>query len=414
MKIIDAICSKGMTGFFFDDQRAIKKGAIIDGARYKGEALTEGFTSIRQAGESISIMLILEDGSVAHGDCAAVQYSGTGGRDPLFLADRYMKVIDKHVFPHIVGKEISSFEDMAEKVDSMTNPETGKRLHTAVRYGVTQAILHAVALSKKTLMANVVADEYGTKVSQCEIPIFTQSGDMRYKNVDKMILKKAGVLPHGLINNVPDKLGNNGEKLLEYVSFLNNRIKELGSSDYAPSLHIDVYGTIAMLFENNYQKMVDYFAKLKEAAGDLVLRIEGPIDKEEREAQVEALSTLTRMVDERMTGFSIVADEWCNTFDDIKYFADNKAGHMLQIKTPDLGGINNIADAVLYCKSKNIGAYQGGTCNETDRSAQVCVHIAMAVSPDLILAKPGMGVDEGFMIVYNEMQRILKLSRRLS
>ena len=31
----------------------------------------------------------------------------------------------------------------------------------------------------------------------------------------------------------------------------------------------------------------------------------------------------------------------------------------------------------------------------------------MATHPDQILAKPGMGVDEGYMIVYNEMQRIL-------
>ena len=31
-------------------------------------------------------MLILEDGQIAWGDCAAVQYSGAGGRDPLFLA----------------------------------------------------------------------------------------------------------------------------------------------------------------------------------------------------------------------------------------------------------------------------------------------------------------------------------------
>ena len=30
---------------------------------------------------------------------------------------------------------------------------------------------------------------------------------------------------------------------------------------------------------------------------------------------------------------------------------------------------------------------------------------------DQILAKPGMGVDEGYMIVYNEMQRILALRR---
>ncbi len=89
--------------------------------------------------------------------------------------------------------------------------------------------------------------------------------------------------------------------------------------------------------------------------------------------------------------------------------ADAKAGHMVQIKTPDLGGVNNTIEAVLYCKEKGIGAYQGGTCNETDRSAQVCVQCAMATQPDQILAKPGMGVDEGFMIVYNEMERILAL-----
>ena len=46
---------------------------------------------------------------------------------------------------------------------------------------------------------------------------------------------------------------------------------------------------------------------------------------------------------------------------------------------------------------------------ETDRSAQVCVNCAMATQPVQILAKPGMGVDEGYMIVYNEMERILAL-----
>ena len=49
-------------------------------------------------------------------------------------------------------------------------------------------------------------------------------------------------------------------------------------------------------------------------------------------------------------------------------------------------GINNTIEAVLYCKAHSIGAYQGGTCNETDRSAQVCVHCAMATQPVQILA----------------------------
>ena len=76
MKIVDVICSKARTGFFFDDQRAIKKGAVSDGAAYFGETVTPGFKSVRQAGEAISVMLVLEDGQIAWGDCAAVQYSG--------------------------------------------------------------------------------------------------------------------------------------------------------------------------------------------------------------------------------------------------------------------------------------------------------------------------------------------------
>ena len=63
MKIVDLVCSAGRTGFYFDDQRAIKKGAGHDGVFYVGEPVTEGFTSVRQPGESISVMLILEDGS---------------------------------------------------------------------------------------------------------------------------------------------------------------------------------------------------------------------------------------------------------------------------------------------------------------------------------------------------------------
>jgi methylaspartate ammonia-lyase len=259
-------------------------------------------------------------------------------------------------------------------------------------------------------MCEVVADEYNCTVSETPVAIFTQSGDDRYDNADKMIIKEAQVLPHALINNVETKLGKNGEKLAEYVVWLRERIlNNRLSADYNPVLHIDVYGTIGVAFgDNNYKAMGDYLAKLEELAKPFRLRIEGPMDCDtDRETQMVALAGLTKELDDRGINVELVADEWCNTLDDIKYFADNKAGHMIQIKTPDLGGINNTIEAVLYCKEKGIGSYQGGTCNETERSAQVCVNCAMATQPDQILAKPGMGVDEGYMIVYNEMQRIL-------
>lgn len=414
MKIIDVVCSAGRSGFYFDDQRAIKKGAAHDGMFYSGETVTEGFTSVRQAGESISVMIILEDGQIAYGDCAAVQYSGAGGRDPLFLAKDFIPLIDKYIKPELVGKEADNFRSLCEAMETIT--VDGKRLHTAIRYGVSQAILDAVAKATKRLMCEVVADEYGCNVSDSPIPIFTQSGDDRYLNADKMIIKGAPVLPHALINNVHDKLGEHGEKLLEYVKWLRDRILSKRTDEsYNPVFHLDLYGTIGAAFGDfNFSAMADYIAKVEQAAKPFHVRIEGPMDCDsDRETQIKALSGLTAELDRRGIDVELVADEWCNTLEDIKLFADNKAGHMIQIKTPDLGGINNTIEAVLYCKEKGVGAYQGGTCNETDRSAQVCVHCAMATQPVQILAKPGMGVDEGFMIAYNEMSRIIAVRKAL-
>ncbi len=414
MKIIDVVCSPGRTGFFFDDQRAIKAGAPANGSAYEGKPQTEGFTSIRQAGESISVMLILEDGQIAFGDCCAVQYSGAGGRDPLFLAKDFIPIIENNIKPKLVGQQADSFKQLSEVVENITID--GKRLHTAIRYGVSQSILDAVAKSTGRIMSQVIADEYDCEISKKPIPIFTQSGDSRYDNSDKMIIKCAEVLPHALINNVKTKLGENGELLEGYVKWLRDRIIELRTAEsYNPVLHIDVYGTIGQIFGNeNYEKMAEYIKKLSDIASPFKLRIEGPMDVEDREKQMLALKAITEIIDKQGINAEIVADEWCNTLEDIKYFADNKAGHMVQIKTPDLGGISNTVEAVLYCKQKGIGAYQGGTCNETDRSAQVCVALAMATKPDQLLAKPGMGVDEGYMIVYNEMQRIIALDNALN
>ena len=410
MKIKNVVCAPGRTGFYFDDQRAIKQGAGHDGMFYTGAPVTDGFRSVRQAGESISVMLILEDGQIAWGDCAAVQYSGAGGRDPLFLAEDFIPVIEQYIKPQLVGKEANDFRGLCAMMEAIT--VEGKRLHTAIRYGVSQALLDAVAKATGRMMCEVVADEYGCTVSDKAIDIFTQSGDDRYMNADKMIIKGAQVLPHALINNIDEKLGRKGEKLAEYVAWLRDRILAMRHDEsYLPVFHIDVYGTIGAAFgNNNYQAMADYIEELGKIAKPFHLRIEGPMDCDcDRETQMTALAGLTAELDKRGCDVELVADEWCNTLEDIKLFADHKAGHMVQIKTPDLGGINNTIEAVLYCKERGVGAYQGGTCNETDRSAQVCVHCAMATQPVQILAKPGMGVDEGYMIVYNEMNRILAI-----
>lgn len=408
MKIKQVLFTAGYSSFYFDDQQAIKNGAGHDGFIYTGQPVTPGFTSVRQAGECVCVQLILESGAVAVGDCAAVQYSGAGGRDPLFLAANFIPWLNDHIKPLLVGRDVQAFLPNARFFDNLRIE--GKLLHTAVRYGLSQALLDAAALATGRLKAEVIADEWQLPTVAEPIPLFGQSGDDRYIAVDKMILKGVNVLPHALINNVEEKLGHDGEKLREYVRWLANRVMCLRTSPrYHPTLHIDVYGTIGLIFDQDPQRCARYIATLEKETQGLPLYIEGPVDAGNKADQIRLLTAITRELTKLGSGVKIVADEWCNTYQDIVDFTDAGSCHMVQIKTPDLGSIHNIVDAVLYCNKHGMEAYQGGTCNETEVSARTCVHVALAARPMRMLIKPGMGFDEGLNIVFNEMQRTLAL-----
>ncbi len=411
MEITGIYATPGYSGFFFDDQRAIKQGATQDGFTYEGEPVTDGFDKIRQAGETIIVDIELADGTVVRGDCAAVQYSGAGGRDPLFQAEEYAPVIEGPVADELEGRDATAFLDNAELLEDMQ--VEGDRLHTAIRYGVSQALLAAAAEAENTTQTDVIADALGTEPATEPVPVFGQSGDDRYNNTEKMFVKGVPVLPHALINSV-EKIGENGEVLLEYVEWLVERSQELGPEGYEPRFHIDVYGMIGEIFGAPYDRdeVVDYFAALEEAAAPFPIQIEGPMDVGNRADQIDAMVELREGLADANVGVDIVADEWCNTFEDVQAFVDAGAADLVQVKTPDLGGIHRSGQAVRYCQGTDTRAYLGGTCNETETSARACAHVALATNAAQVLAKPGMGFDEGYMIVENEMRRAIARRER--
>ena len=150
MRIEKVVLVKGVGGYFFDDQSAIKSGLPSDGFIYEGTPKTSGFMTVRMPSESICIALMLDNGDIALGDCCAVQYSGVGGRDRLFLAEAFIPWINEHIRPKLLGFDCSSFKGACEVFDSCTDSD-GHPAHAAIRYGVTQALLDAVAKSRQIL-----------------------------------------------------------------------------------------------------------------------------------------------------------------------------------------------------------------------------------------------------------------------
>lgn len=403
MKIHQAYVLEGVGGDFWRDREAIQSGAVEDGFAYEGKPITPGFTTIVQSSEAVCIMLVLEDGQTACGDGTSVAYSALSGRDPLLFAKNYIPIVEKEVIPKLIGKDLHSFRSLAAELDHLL--VQGKRLHSGIRYGLTQAILDGVAKANRTTMAEVVAREYGTKMVQEPIPLFAQcSSSDWYTMVDKIILRRIPIFPHAAVNTL-SKL----DKFQAYVEWTRKRIQNLTEASYHPVLHYDLYGNVGRRFGRNFSKMITYLKSLSETASPYPLRLEDPLIMSNRDSQIEQMQRLRRALKEEGLKIEIVADEWCNEFQDVQAFADASAADLIQLKPPDLGGIHHLVESILYCQQKGTMTYLGGSCCETEMSARACLHVALATGVDEFLIKPGVGVGTGYVIAHNEMQRVLAL-----
>ena len=464
--------------YYFEDLSALQDAPIPVAERYAAPTTTAGFGAVREVAEALSVGLVLEElwpgagPRVVWGDCVSVAYSGKAGREAAFRATAGMATVQRSVAPALVGRDLTSFRELIAPVEDLrelatitqvvskpvqpaaplsrralltaplrafqdeqppaTEQVTVERpLHPAVRYGVSQALLAAVALARGVTLAEVIADEWGLPRPAAAVPIHAQSGSERYAGADKMIVRRIASLPHGLVDNIPEQVGDDGLKLTRYVRWLADRIRALAGEDYRPTIHLDLHGALGQLFGDNLGRILGALGSLETAADPYPLRVESPVIMASRAEQIATLKRLREYVRFRQMRTALVADEWANTLDDIRAFIAAGAADMIQIKMPDLGGVQDSIEAVLACKAAGpatspfdgpldelgrglrtrlrtgVGAFLGGSCAETDLSARVAVHVALATRPDIIMARPGMGVDEAISITQNEMARAL-------
>ena len=397
---MDVLLADGVGAYWYDDQAAIRSGADQDGLLYRGAPVTAGFSSIRMPARCLSIGLLLEDGHVAWGDAMTVQYAGAGGRESPFDPRAARHTIDRELLPTLAGQSVRVFRSSGEGASPWEPPG----LSRALRYGLSQARLAAAAHVAGMTRAEVICRDWQLPRIAERVPLFAQSGDDRYANADKMILKQVDVLPHGLINS-REKLGPRGETFAGYARWVVDRIREIGAQDYSPTLHFDLYGTAGIEFGGNLEDIGAFLAQVGDSLAPFRVRIESPFDFGSRAAQIEGFVRLRAILQRLGSPVELVADEWCDTLDDVRAFARERAAHLVQIKMPDVGSLEHTIDAVLECQKAGTSAYLGGSCAETDSSARAAVHVAIATRPAMLLAKPGMGVDEALTIVGNEMNR---------
>jgi methylaspartate ammonia-lyase len=401
MKIADLQASEGIGGYYWNDQEAIQAGAVLDGFVYRGFPITPGFTQIRQPSKTILLTLILDDGLYFHGDCCSVAQGARSSRDPLLDPGVLIHLIETELLGALRGQEVHQFRELAEFIDGLEI--SGHALHSAVRYGLTQAILQATAAVRGLTMAEVLSEEYGIPLTDEPCSILGSCSGHWYSNIDKAILHRLFAIQSAMFRM------DEFDLLLDYVKWMNKRIQNLGGKEYKPVLHYDLHGLLGEKAEMDFQRMLKYFQDIENAASPYTVLIEDPFDVGNRDSQIEMMAAFRQALRRNKNSVILIADEWCNVLEDLQLFVQASAMDGVQLKMPDLGGINNTMDAALLCKKYGIKIYLGGSCTETDLSARVTAHIALVTQPFETLSKPGLGFDEGVMILRNEMVRTIRL-----
>jgi methylaspartate ammonia-lyase len=401
MRIAQLIATDGIGGYYWRDQEAIAQGAVRDGFLYEGTPLTEGFESIIQVSSTVLLTGIASDGREIHGDCATVNHAFRSGRQQAPKAPTLISQAEGALSDWISRCDLSSFRQAAKEVDAMEID--GARLHMALRYGMSQLLLQAVAAKRGVTMAEVLADEYGLTLATEPCDLLGSCGGSWYENIDKAILRQLPFFQQTAMVRL-DQL----DELPVYAAWISQRIRKMGKKDFFPTLHYDLHGLLSLRVGNDLDAAVAYLKQVEEASAPYPVLFEDPLDAGEPAAQLELMGRLREALQKSGSKIKLIADEWCNTKEDVRKFVASGCCDLIQIKMPDLGGVDNTVEACMTCNEGNVGVYLGGSCNETDISARVAAHVALAVRPVEFLGKPGLGVDEGIMIVTNEMRRAIR------
>jgi methylaspartate ammonia-lyase len=221
-----------------------------------------------------------------------------------------------------------------------------------------------------------------------------------------MLARRLSYLPQGQIENLESQIGPGGVNLLKWIDGFKQRAARF---NYQPTLTLDFHGALEMVFDQNDDAIADFIALMSQKAAPHPLHVESPIVGKTLQAHAKRLAAIRAKVHAASPTTKIIADEWANEVSDIQYLMTQKAVDGIHIKMPDTGTLSECAEAVRICKQSKIFSLLGGSCTETDIGARASIHLALACSPNALLVKPGMGFDESYAQMYNEMARALVL-----
>ncbi len=382
----------------------------------------------------LTVGLQLSNGQRFWADCidapAASRLEAAAVFDPQQAADH----VQYQVQPLWQGQAVSAFRPLAEMLTSLKEPFTYTRtvpprpqpatgavtrrsvitgflageatpqpvsefvsierpLHPALQYGLTVALLQAVAAVNGETVAAAVAREYELSLADTAVPLQISLADETIQTARTILSSHVASLGYTTgENNHKATLGASGERLQQHVRQVAAWLSGI-DSDFQPALHLDLRDGFRDLFVNDEGKVLGALVGLEKAASPYLLHVQNPVWHDSEAAQLESLKKLLNYVAFRRLKLRLVADAWVDSLAAVVNFASADICHMVHISLPRLGNLDSGITAVLHLKSRNLPVILSG------EESPLTTHIALAAQPASLVGPP--------QLHYNEMQRLL-------
>ena len=391
--------------------------------------------------EIILVGLKLSNGRFAWGDCVAssqmaVPFNIQYGRD----------LIETAVSPHLAGQTVTVLPDLMARLAGLTEivtitkttnavpaqpkapsrrdvlrgawqPTTAVRepvvrqfqserpIHAAIRYGLSQALLQAVAMAQDKSIIEVLCAEYGLPVPQTAVPLHAEINPhlpLNIASITQSPIMSVGYTTSG--TNPVAELGTNGEVIQRFIRQLKNELVKTADPQ-ALSFYLAVRGGYGTLCDENLGKILGMLYGLERAASPFLVRVEDPFILGSQNEQISKLANLRSYLRTRKMKMELVAHAHIETAVDAETFVTKQAAHMLHLDLPQMGDMGQAVMAAQLCQHNDVGVLWGGSPEETEMAARVSVQTGIAVQPTLLMVKNGRVGDTAVSITYNEMTR---------
>lgn len=274
--------------------------------------------------------------------------------------------------------------------------EIERPLHPALQYGLTAALLQAVASANRLPVAALVAKEFGVAVPETAVPLQIALNDATIQTARSILTSHVASVGYTTSkNNHKETLGAAGERLQQHVRQVAGWLPTVDAS-FTPTIFLDLQGGFGDLFNNNPGKILGALFGLEQAAKPFCLLVQNPIWLASKAEQLDQLKTLKSYLSIRRMQLKLVADAWVDSLADAELFANADSCHMVHLALPRLGNLDAGITAVLHLLANKHEVLLSG------ETTPLTTHIALAARPTLLSGPP--------QLHYNQTQQFLALS----